>query len=147
MHSLWASMRSPHSSSPRSTIHVSRAFLVSGHAQHGLHFCVFSPVSAVIVFVGATGVVGGLLVADPIIIIQQIYLRSIERYSMFLFKMSCNVYSESEEFYRRLFFRLLFECVCPLVHFPAPLKNNSLTLEHRTCPCESAAFPHRILIC
>lgn len=42
MHSLWASMSGPHSSSPRSTMHISRAFLVSGQAQHGLHFG-FSP--------------------------------------------------------------------------------------------------------
>lgn len=35
MHSLWASIRCPHCSSPFSIMHASRAFLVSGQAQQG----------------------------------------------------------------------------------------------------------------
>jgi len=50
-------MRSAQASSPFSAMHASRAFLVSGHAQHGLHLG-FASVAAEAAASAATSTVG-----------------------------------------------------------------------------------------
>ena len=73
IHFLCASINSPQFSSPRSTMHASRTFFVSGQAQHGLNFFFSSSLGF-----SSSGAATEALIAFPDIGLELEYLLNVK---------------------------------------------------------------------